>query len=132
MKELGTMSTINLKGITLGLRPRWRICSLTSIISWSAVNVSTDLFSLADQKTFNDEEYFRRIKREQGKHLLSCLLPPSQGLLTVSTLKLKDRLILCASIGEHSSRWEGNRALLSRRTLNIASPLSAIQFSKDL
>ena len=47
------------------------------------------LFSLADQKTSRDEGNFQ-IKREQGKLVLSRFLPPSQGLLTVSTLKLKD------------------------------------------
>ena len=48
------------------------------------------LFSLADQKASRDEENFQ-IKREQGKLVFSRFLPPSQGLLIVSTLKLKDR-----------------------------------------
>ena len=67
------MTKNNLRLISL------KICSFPLIIFWFTVNVL--ILSCRSQNVQRLRVF--RIKREQGKYVLSCFLPPSQGLLTV-------------------------------------------------
>ena len=120
------MSTINLRWITLGLRPRWRICSLTSIISWLAVNVST-YFLLQIKKRSTMKSIFGGSKESKGNtcYPVSYRHHRDSWLSQVWSWK-----IVWSFVPRQANTVRPGKA--SHHSIIIASPLSAFQFSKEL